>query len=434
MLRSFLRTLSCLTLGVAAWWALNGLASAQPPTQMRIPIPAQGNDPWPDLHDPVTELNRAIESGKVDLEYRDDGWGYLSDVLELLDVNTDTQALVFSRTSLQQSHINPQHPRAIYYNDNVEVGAVDQGEVFEFTSLDPEQGIVYYTLNQARADKPRFVRDLGLCAQCHSPMNPWGQGIAVASAFTQPDGRPFFLGRDLFDVTDHRTPFEERWGGWYVTGTHGNMKHRGNALAPSPYRPYELDLSSNTNITSLKGRFDVDHYLEPTSDLISLMTLEHQTQMTNLITGIAEQARRVVDVDIDDVRRPSRKQFEHGIEEVVAYMLFADEAKLEDPIAGVSTFTDTFPKRGPADSHGRSLRDFDLRTRLFKYPLSYMIYDPAFDTIPARAKDKIYQRIYEVLSGEDQSERYASLPMDRRQAALEILKATKSGLPDYYFE
>ena len=71
---------------------------------------------------------------------------------------------------------------------------------------------------------------------------------------------------------------------------------------------------------------------------------------------------------------------------MVGYMLFVDEAPMNGPIKGVSTFTKTFPARGPADKQGRSLRDFDLQKRLFKYPLSYMIYTKAFDSMPQWAR------------------------------------------------
>lgn len=418
MLRLVRMSLSAAAFGLAYWTLSASLSTAQQPIV---------------YHDPIAEINRKIDAGEAKLEYReDDGWGYLGSVLELLDINSDSQALVFSKTSLQQLKISPEHPRAIYFNDNVTVGAVDQGEVFEFTSLDPRNGLIYYTLDQARQENPRFQRDFPICAACHAPMNRFAQGIMVASSYTASDGRPFFLGSNLFDTTDHRTPFEQRWGGWYVTGTHGEMTHRGNSVAPSLYRPYDLVTEGNMNITSLEGRFNVDHYLEPTSDLIALMTLEHQTTMTNFITSISAQARLVGNIAIEERRRPTQDYYDQTLEDMITYMLFADEFVLEDPVRGVSTFTETFPQRGPRDSKGRSLRDFDLETRLFKYPLSYMIYTESFDAIPPRALDYIYRRLYEVLSGEDQSERFARLSAEDRQAILEILRETKPNLPDYY--
>src|SRR6185437_8325625 len=103
-----------------------------------------------------------------------------------------------------------------------------------------------------------------------------------------------------------------------------------------------------------------------------------------------------------------------------------------EPIQGVSTFTKTFPERGPRDKKGRSLRDFDLKTRMFRYPLSYMIYSEMFDALPQPAKDRVYQRLYEVLSGKDSSQKFSRLSADDRTAIKEILIDTKPDLPAYF--
>lgn len=105
---------------------------------------------------------------------------------------------------------------------------------------------------------------------------------------------------------------------------------------------------------------------------------------------------------------------------------------MREPITGVSTFTTTFPERGPRDKKGRSLRDLDLQTRLFRYPLSYMIYDPAFDALPDVAKKQIYRKLFDVLTGKDSSEKYARLSTQDRRAILEILRDTKPDLPSYW--
>src|SRR6476646_3004918 len=102
------------------------------------------------------------------------------------------------------------------------------------------------------------------------------------------------------------------------------------------------------------------------SDIVALMTLEHQTRMTNLMIRTGWEGR---------IADPAAKApFETDLESLLTDMLFADEAPLHGPIEGVSTFTQTFPMRGPRDRQGRSLRDFDRQRRMFRYPLSYMIY------------------------------------------------------------
>ena len=126
------------------------------------------------------------------------------------------------------------------------------------------------------------------------------------------------------------------------------------------------------------------------------------------------------------------RRVEAAAEQLVKYMLFGDEAKLTDPIRGTSRFEAEFAKRGPRDSQGRSLRDFDLRTRMFKYPCSYLIYSDGFDALPAAVKDRIYRRLWEVLSGKEESKDYAHLTAADRKAIWAILLDTKPGLPAYW--
>jgi hypothetical protein len=113
-------------------------------------------------------------------------------------------------------------------------------------------------------------------------------------------------------------------------------------------------------------------------------------------------------------------------------MLFQDERPLREPVVGVSTFTRTFPERGPRDNQGRSLRDFDLKTRMFKYPLSYMIYSAAFDGMPDIVRERVYQRLYDILIGKDQSGKYTKLTAQDLEAILEIVRETKPNLPAYW--
>jgi hypothetical protein len=373
------------------------------------------------LNDPVALLAKRIERGETRLDYASNGWGYLPSLLQHLDINIDSQVLVFSKTSFQLSKISPKTPRAIYFNDGVAVGSVQEGPLFELVSIDPSQGLVYYTMETQQAERPRFERRFGECLNCHGPAN----GLVVSSVYPSADGTPFVTGT-FFGGIDHRTPIEERWGGWYVSGSHGAMHHLGNAIAPNPDRPFDLQEEGTQNLLKLDSKFDTTKYLSPASDIVALMTLEHQTHMTNLITGITQQFRRA---SSSGTVEHSKNSLNRALEQMVEYMLFADEAPLRDPIKGVSTFTTTFPQCGPRDKLGRSLRDFDLQRRLFRYPLSYMIYSEAFDAMPAAARSSVYQRLYEVLSGKDQTARFAHLSPEDRSAILEILRETKPNLP-----
>jgi hypothetical protein len=374
--------------------------------------------------DVVTRLQKRIDKGEVKLDYVPGRLGYLPSLLKNLNINVDSQMLVFSKTSFQAPLISPHAPRAVFFNDSVAVGSVHSGEVLELAALDPKQGVVFYTLNVDKVAKPTFVRR-DVCLQCHQGPATLGiPGIEVGSSYPGPDGTPTF--HSGFTAIDHRIPLEQRWGGWYVTGLTGSQTHMGNAVARDPQNPKDLDTSDSMNLTSLAGRFDPDGYLAQTSDIVALMVLEHQTRMTNLIIRVGWQTRVAQQEGKLDEEAPT---IDAAIDEMVAYMLFAEEAPLKEPVTGVSTFTKTFPLRGPRDKQGRSLRDFDLKTRMFKYPLSYMIYNEAFDSMPDWARDRVYRKLDDVLTGKNTSDRFKKISMEDRKNILEILRQTKPGFP-----
>jgi hypothetical protein len=358
----------------------------------------------------VKRLDDSIEQGKVKLDFVAGGLGYLPGLLKQLGLNVDSQVLIFSQTSFQATLISPQRPRAVYFNDDISVGFVQHGEVMEVSSLDPKQGVIFYTLNTGKATKPTFARR-EVCLQCHQGGQTLGvPGLVVSSQYI-PAGMPAEHVRGGF-VTDDRTPLEDRWGGWYISGTTGSQKHRGVPIGPD-----------------LDQRFDPSAYLSPNSDVVALMTLEHQTRMTNLMTRIGWDTRIA---QAEGKLEETRPKLEAAMDDMAGYMLFVDEAPLEGPVKGVSTFSTTFPERGPRDKQGRSLRDFDLQKRLFKYPLSYMIYTKAFDSMPDWDRERIYQRLFNVLTGKDTDPKFAKLSADDRRNVLEILRATKPNLPSYW--
>lgn len=377
------------------------------------------------IDDPVTRLAKKMEAGKAKLTY-DPRLGYLPSLLQNLGIHVDSQVMVFSKTSFQAAKISPANPRALFFSDDVQVGYVRGGEVMEVIALDPKQGDVFYTLDAAKTDAPTFDRR-DVCMQCHlGPATLGVPGIMVASVYADSSGMPAFrLGEP---VTDHRTPFGDRWGGWYVTGDSGTQRHRGNAMSHDPRNPGMLDIRDTQNLTTLAGRFDPAGYLTTTSDIVALLTLEHQTRITNLLTRIGWEAR------IAAYDKKPNPQIDADIESAVTYMLFADEPPLREPVRGFSGFTKSFAERGPRDQQGRSLRDFDLQTRMFKYPLSYMIYSPSFDALPDSAREALLRRLYEVLTGKDKSEKLARLSDQDRAAILAILRDTKPNLPAYFRE
>jgi hypothetical protein len=375
-----------------------------------------------DLDDAATRLAAQLASGTTRLAFREGGLGYLPSLLEYFGINPDTQALVFSQTSFQAPKISPRNPRAIYFNDEVAVGWVRGGEGIEVAALDPKQGVVFYQLTAGTLVRRQE------CLHCHVGSATLGvPGMFVGSVYPNAFGRPDRTGAI---ITDHRTPFADRWGGWYVNATHGQQRDRANATAPDPAEPHALMTEGRQNLTTLSREVNTAGYLSPVSDIVALMTFEHQTQMANFFTRLGWEAR-IAEHERKPGAQPDR-QMETDIEAAVAYMLFVDEAPLKEPVEGVSTFTRTWAQRGPRDRQGRSLRDFDLQTRLFRYPLSYLIYSRAFDALPEGVRAGIYRRLYDVLSGKERSAKFERLSGSDRRAILEILRETKSGLPAYW--
>ncbi|MBN9661410.1 MAG: hypothetical protein J0H49_24660 [Acidobacteria bacterium] len=390
------------------------------------------------VDDAVARLQKRIDSGNVKLRFRE-GHGYLESILEALTVRPASQVLVFSKTSFQATRIAPKLPRAIYFNDNVAVGWVRGGDVLEFAAVDPRQGVIFYTLDQEATGKPHFDRQ-DTCLQCHQNGSTVGvPGLLVRSVYPSQSGMPVFQAGSY--VTDHRSPLKERWGGWYVTGKHGAQTHMGNAIVQTREGPVTLE-PNGQNVTDLRFRFDTGAYLTPHSDIVALMVLEHQTRMTNLITRVGFEARLALHdnaVMSKFLQQPAEKLSESTVrrinsaaEELVKYMLFAEETRLTEPVTGVSGFAESFARQGPRDGAGRSLREFDLKTRLFRYPCSYLIYSEAFDQMPQPMKDRVYQRLWQILSGQDETPTFASLSSADRRSILEILRATRNGLPDYW--
>jgi hypothetical protein len=423
MRQRFFRCLGALSaaLGLGAGWA----AADRLEDTFYVPLDHPAIRYYQEPADPVARLQKRLENGQARLDFAPNR-GYLTTLLRELDINIDSQILVFSKSSIQTAHISPRTPRAIYFNDDVAVGYVQGGDVLELSALDPRLGIILYSLDSEQSTKPEFSRRDD-CLRCHQgPVTMGVPGIFVSSLHPRTDELRDVHGSSF--VTDHRTSFKDRWGGWYVTGTLGSATHLGNNVAlVDPLHPGGRGGPETQNLTTLGGMFDMSRYPAGTSDIVALLTLEHQTRMTNLMVRIGWDVRIAEYGGKRD--EATRKQLFSEIDEMVDYMLFTDEEPLPAPVAGVSTFAKTFAERGPRDSQGRSLRDFDLRTRLFRYPLSYMIYDAAFDALPGMAKERAYQRLLEILTGKEQGDPYARLSAADRRAILEILRETKRGLP-----
>jgi hypothetical protein len=371
-------------------------------------------------HDPVARLAEAVGRGQVSLAFDESHGGYLRAVLAALNVPVESQMLVFSKTSFQAARISPSNPRALYFNDTVAVGWVRGSDLLELVAQDATQGAHFYTLRQSPAGPPQFERNDG-CVPCHAfEATNYVPGMFVGSVFPAPDGTPLY--GPTF-ISDHRSLFEWRWGGWYVTGSHKAERHLGNAVATDSNDLLAMATPATIHAKSLDGRFDPTGYQSPHSDLVALLVLEHQTRMLNLITRLGWEAR---------IGAAAQRPLAAAAEELVDYMLFVDEAPLPGPITGTGGFAETFKARGLRDRQGRSLRDLDLGGRIFRFPCSYLIYSEPFDALPADAKAAVYARLWAVLSGAERGPRYAALTPADRNAILEILRDTKRDLPAFF--
>jgi hypothetical protein len=381
-------TFAAVVLVVGAVSSLAELSdSAGPP--LDHPAINYGHAP---VHDPVASLD------PQQLKFEGPS-GYLRSVLDALHVPVESQIAVFSKTSLQSPLIEPNNPRTIFFNDSVAVGWM-KGGFIELAAVDPRQGVQFYMLEQRPVARPRFEKGKD-CLRCHVGDVTLGvAGFVVRSTYTAADGSPMLIYGG--SVVDHRTPIEDRWGGWFVTGAPATLRHLGNAVIgpqgdPKAMEPLQIKGGGNTG-----------------SDVAALMVFDHQMRMANLIIRIGWDTRAGMGGLAESAR------------ELVDYMLFVDEAPLTGKLGG--PFAGIFAKNAVRDSKGRSLRDLDLQKRLLRYPCSYMIYSEAFDALPAEAKDAIYKRMLRVLSGSEKDKKYARRSAADRRAVLEILRETK---PDF---
>lgn len=352
----------------------------------------------------VDRLNARLRDGSAKLVF-DDKAGYLKSMLDLLAIPVESQVLVYSQTSLQAQNIRMNNPRAIYFNDDASVAYIRGAPLLEIVAQDPVMGSVFYTVPQANVPQAGIGRD-AQCLRCHLSWDTLGvPGLSVLTTFPRKSEDDYANG----GTVDHYRPIEERWGGWYVTGRKVPARHMGNfpLIMPKP-----IDTPPPARL-SLEGVFDLSGYLTPYSDIAALMVLEHQAHFSNLVTRATWEAR---------LGEPLR--IAEAADTLADYMLFVDEAKIGSPIEGSSGFAEKFSATGPKDAKGRSLRELDLKTRLQKYPLSYMIYSDAFRAMPDAPKNLVMGRIDRVLSGEITDAKYAHLTPPLRAAIREILKAT----------
>jgi hypothetical protein len=399
-------------------------------------------------HDPVQQLKQRIASGQAKLEYSPEH-GFLESVLRELKIPITSQTLVFSKTSFQRQKISPENPRAIYFNDDTYVGYVPGGDDVEIATTDPAIGTVFYTVDQhapsatqpsVKTSPSLLVRETDQCLLCHAGSFTHDiPGLVMRSTYPDSDGNPI-LPAGTF-VTTQESDVSERWGGWFVTGIDGPADSANHGMANALFESPDDQSARRAEIVQLKNPFD---YLSPRSDAVALMVLAHQTEAHNAFTRCVyatRQALRDEQVMADALGEKIKPgehsastldRVKHAATPLVQYLLFCNEAPMPSGIRTDSPFIAEFVSRGPKDPQGRSLRDLDLKTRLFRYPCSYLIYSASFDQLPSITKDAVYQQLWDVLSGKNTSKDFSHLTAADRQSILQILRATMPQLPAYW--
>lgn len=383
----------------------------------------------------VSTLQTALDRGDISVEY-EPTFGYLRDLLKQLKIDPTSQVLVFSKTSKQRDRISPRTPRAIYFNDDTYVGYCHDGEILEVSVADPSLGAVFYSVDQNIQEKPTIVRETQSCLQCHGTSQTGNiPGFMMRSVYVDRGGLPILSEGGHY--VDDTTPLEDRWGGWYVTGNLSGQQHLGNLIIGNQNAPRPWARDSAKEISDLSDQISVKNYLTPHSDAVALMVLAHQAYVHNLITKANFTTRQALRYQAEFNRalgKPEDEPLEsvnHRIatagDRLVAGLLFVDEARIEKPIAGGSGFAQKFAQSGPRDDQGRSLREFDLSSRLFKYPCSYLIYSRAFDELPSPMKSYVATRLKDILEGAG-GDSFHHLSTHDRQAIVEILRDTKPNL------
>jgi len=346
-------------------------------------------------------------------------------VLKEIGISPSSQVLVFSKTSKQNHLIHPGNPRALYFSPDCYAGFVPGGAM-EIIIQDPQLGPVFYLIELGNPQSaPRAERDTSDCLSCHANgRTEHVPGVMVRSVLPDQAGHAL-LSLGTTDV-DHTTPIAQRWGGYYVTGSIG-LPHLGN-------RTYAEGSSAAPQIShrdDLVQVIDTTKYLQTTSDIVALCVLEHQCKAHNLLNAASVNYRRAVhlakslDPHADPDEGGAGRIAENTATQIVDWFLFRNEAALgEDGLDGAEAFQAAFFSSIPKAKNGDSLADFQLHSRLFKFPCSYMIYSAAFQNLPATVKRRTLEKMKTILTAAEPSDGYEYLKPSTRQRILTILQDT----------
>ena len=371
------------------------------------------------LGDRFTRLKAEVEAGRVVLD-GDGEKAFLLSLLRALEVPASSQMLVFSTTSLQLRLITPANPRALFFNEDVYVGYIPGGRI-EVVSLDPALGGIYYIFDIPRGVEVLRADRSDRCMNCHAAEETgFVPGLVIKSVI--PGMRGGSLDSFRHGETGHGVPFSQRFGGWYLTGADNFGPNLGNFVG-------QLSVEGLTKYPVVPGaQFDFARYPVASSDVLPQLLHEHQIGFVNRAVAATYHTRALLAKGpLDDA---GKAELDGMARDFTRYVLFADEVPLpQGGVAGEAAFKADFLATRRVDSQGVALKDFDLRTRLFRYRCSYMIYGAAFAGLPAEFKQRVYRRLGEALDVARADAEYAYLPEAEKEAIRGILRATVMDLP-----
>jgi hypothetical protein len=385
--------------------------------------------------DPMSLLMEKIDAREVKIT-EENGKPLVERLLRELKLDKDTQVLVFSKTSLQKRAVSYRNPRAIYFNESVYLGWMPNGRV-EVASFDPEIGPLFYFQRQLDDTRSRLFVRTRSCLGCHAGnATNFIPGSLGRSVYPDRTGR-VLKGIEDYRRSGHHIPLQDRYGGWFVSGQHGKMRHMGNSIATREDGQVTIDRKRFANLEKLDQFFPTDSYLAPGSDIAALLVFDHQVTMHHRLVEATYRARQALfDSKLDPMETDvaklaagrSIREFTEGVDKVIDYMLFREEIALPE-VSCDANFRRAFTANKRTDKGGYSLKDLRLDGRIFEHRCSFMIYSPSFEHMPPMLRGAIYDRLHQILTAQAPVKGFEHLGAEERTRIFEILRETKKDLP-----
>jgi hypothetical protein len=368
-------------------------------------------------------LLKQIDKGEFQPDTSSDQ-ALLRSLLQGLKVPVSSQMLLFSASSLQSEIINPRNPRALFFNEDTYVGYVPGG-VLEIAAADPEVGPIFYVFDrlQPGGPFPRVQRGTK-CFNCHGgTATKRLPGLIAESLLVSQAGSSLETYRR--DEQGHQIPLENRFGGWHLTGKHHIISHKANVIG----------FARNGKIEKMEvvpgQSWDTAKHLLPTSDILPHLVHEHQIGFENRLVRGIYIVRQLKHDRQGMLGLAEQAEIDAWAQDFARYVLFADEAKFpREGIQGDPDYVRDFLEGRRASKRGLSLKDLDLKTRLFKHRCSFMLYTDTWEHAPKELKDRVYYRMAEALR--DAQPSMSHLATEERRVIREILKETLHDLPAWW--